>query len=1273
MTISVEYALESQPELTPVNIQHGAKVISLTGGGFAVAGKVDGSPGHYDITMYDAAGIVTGTLLGQIGDTAAITQLSDGSLVALGSQGNQWFLSVFDTSGNVLNNQKNEPHSSGSVATEIYSLTALPSNEFIISAGQSAPDYDTGAEIWNTAGQLRNGFFPGAATGGYEGDQSVALLNNGNFVIAWEAGDSVSPTSVGFRIYDPVDNGSGTNIVIDNSAGDINSNVAVVALQDGGFMVAYQQNDSGGFEIVLARYDYSGTRITDSSFSFGFDPSLSVLANGMVVLGYTIDYATDLGPVWTIIDPVTVTTIGNVSSAGDTFGSTGAHDEGETSLATAGDGSVAAFFTRSDIGTTSGASVGFILNAVRTSTGDGSSEIFAARDQLFDRIDGGGGGDLVVFQGLMSDYVISESGGTYTVTDKLANRDGTDTVTNVDFFQFADVIAIPASSAINAHAPVGVDDASSYVREEITPSTSGNVLTNDTDEDSGDSKLVSGFQAGTGGGGFGTVGTGIKGVYGTLVVNADGSYTYTIDDADPDTDALQGTSDVRDYFTYRLKDSSGLTDTALLEINVQGKNDKPVGVNDSNGSDLVKEDADGTATGNVLTNDTDVDGPAMNVSRVRSGVEAAGGSTVSSGTAVAGIYGTLLLNANGTWTYTLDNTDTDTNALAAGTTVHDFFTYQVNDGFTGNDTAQLDITIQGANDAPTAVANTLGATEDTAVTYTAAQLLGNDTDPETGAPSSIASVTSGTGGTAALNANGTVTFTPNANFSGAASFTYKARDNLNAQSNTATVTVNVAAINDAPGAVNDTLSATEDTAVTFTKTQLVGNDTDAEHASLSIASVISGTGGNAVLNSNGTVTFTPAPNFNGAATFTYKATDGTAQSNVATVTVNVSAINDVPVISSNGGGATAAISFAENSAAVVATVQATDVESPVTYSSGSSLFKVDPTTGVLTFAAAPDFENPADPNHDNVYEVIVRASDGFWLDEQTLTITVTNIAGNTINGTKKPDTIDATHLIKGLGATGEEDTIDGKAGNDTIKGAGGNDTLLGNTGDDSLSGEDGNDLLRGGVGKDILDGGTGLDTADFSDMKLGVELTLKGSKPATAKVGGVADDTLKNFESIFGGKAGDKLTGDGKANLLSGNAGSDSLDGGKGIDTLKGGLGADQLTGGKGAMSDVFLFDSTLGSGNIDVVTDFKHGTDKIALDDAIFAAIGPTLETGELFSKAGALKAKQLDDRLVYDTKTGNLSYDADGKGGAAAIHFATLLDGSKPATLDSGDFTIV
>jgi len=107
--------------------------------------------------------------------------------------------------------------------------------------------------------------------------------------------------------------------------------------------------------------------------------------------------------------------------------------------------------------------------------------------------------------------------------------------------------------------------------------------------------------------------------------------------------------------------------------------------------------------------------------------------------------------------------------------------------------------------------------------------------------------------------------------------------------------VTVAAVNDAPVATADSLATTEDTPVTYTAAQLLGNDTDTEGMPLTIASVTSGAGGTAVLNQDGTVTFTPNANFNGTADFTYTVTDGSLTSGAATVSVTVAAVNDAPV------------------------------------------------------------------------------------------------------------------------------------------------------------------------------------------------------------------------------------------------------------------------------------------------------------------------------------------------------------------------------------------
>ena len=230
---------------------------------------------------------------------------------------------------------------------------------------------------------------------------------------------------------------------------------------------------------------------------------------------------------------------------------------------------------------------------------------------------------------------------------------------------------------------------------------------------------------------------------------------------------------------------------------------------------------------------------------------------------------------------------------------------QLNGTFTLTSADFLGVAGEG-NHAPVAVNDTLTATEDTAVIYTAAQLLGNDTDVEL-STLSIASVTSGTGGTAVLNANGTVTFTPNVNFNGPAAFSYTASDGT-LPSNTATVTVNVTAVNDAPVATDDGLaSVAEDSGTrTITFAALTGNDSDGDPEvvqTLTITAVSNAVGGTVAIVS-GHVEFTPDANFNGAASFAYTVQDN-GQTNgtddfkpdTGSVSFDVTAVNDAPTVS----------------------------------------------------------------------------------------------------------------------------------------------------------------------------------------------------------------------------------------------------------------------------------------------------------------------------------------------------------------------------------------
>jgi Ca2+-binding RTX toxin-like protein len=165
---------------------------------------------------------------------------------------------------------------------------------------------------------------------------------------------------------------------------------------------------------------------------------------------------------------------------------------------------------------------------------------------------------------------------------------------------------------------------------------------------------------------------------------------------------------------------------------------------------------------------------------------------------------------------------------------------------------------------------------------------------------------------------------------------------------------------------------------------------------------------------------------------------------------------------------------------------------------------------------------------------------------------------------------------------------------------------------------------------------------------------------------------LSGDDDIEGAQYNDSLRGLGGADHLSGLGGKDTLLGGDGDDWLAGGKGGDQLFGGLGddwleggpgkdALTgdsglDVFIFNLAPRAADADTITDFTHGEDKIRLLGSKFEAIGAKLDKAEFYAKAGATSAHDSSDRIVYDTSTGRLYFDRDGKGGAKAVLMATL-----------------
>ncbi len=274
------------------------------------------------------------------------------------------------------------------------------------------------------------------------------------------------------------------------------------------------------------------------------------------------------------------------------------------------------------------------------------------------------------------------------------------------------------------------------------------------------------------------------------------------------------------------------------------------------------------------------------------------------------------------------------------------------------------------------------------------------------------------------------------------------------------------------------------------------------------------------------------------------------------------------------------------------------------------------------------------------------------------------------SGSAGPDDITDNALANSIAGGLGDDIINASGGgNDSLDGGGGNDNLFGGTGFDLITGGDDNDTISGGDQGDTLLGGSG---ADLLGGGKGLDL-LDGGTGNDGLVGGPGADTLLGVDgfdsldggdgndSLSGGPQGDSLTGGNGGDWLGGGKGQDIIDGGADNDTLIGGLGADTLTGGGGA--DTFVFGTLLdGIINVDTVTDFSSGIDRIQLSAATFGAfaglVGQTVDLASLASN------------LSYNATSGALTYDAAGTG--VALTFAILGSGAHPPTLGT-DFQIV
>ena len=447
-----------------------------------------------------------------------------------------------------------------------------------------------------------------------------------------------------------------------------------------------------------------------------------------------------------------------------------------------------------------------------------------------------------------------------------------------------------------------------------------------------------------------------------------------------------------DSFVVQVSDGDGEVDTITVNVTINPVNDAPIANDDSDVTWATNEDTvlSIAATG-VLANDTDQENDSLTVSTAD--------TTSAKGAAV-------LVATDGSFSYDprLANT---IQALDAGDSDTDTFTYTASDGNGGTDTATVTIALTGVNDAPVATANSYNATEDTNLVVDAATgVLANDTDVDADDANTLTAVlnTTTSNGTLNLSADGSFTYMPNAEYSGSDSFTYHANDGT-VDSNTVTVTINVAAVNDPPVANDDSVldwATDEDTTLNVTVESVLDNDTDQENDSLtvSVADTTSAKGAAVLVATDGTFSYDPRLANTIQAldagdldtdTFTYTASDGNGGTDTATVTIALTGVNDAPVATANSYNATEDTNLVVDAATgVLANDTDVDADDANTL---TAVLNTTTSNGTLNLSADGSFTYMPNAEYSGSDSFTYHANDG-TVDSNIVTVTINVVAYN---------------------------------------------------------------------------------------------------------------------------------------------------------------------------------------------------------------------------------------------------------------------------------------
>jgi VCBS repeat-containing protein len=484
--------------------------------------------------------------------------------------------------------------------------------------------------------------------------------------------------------------------------------------------------------------------------------------------------------------------------------------------------------------------------------------------------------------------------------------------------------------------------------------------------------------------------------HGHFSIDADGNWSFTLDQDNPDVQALNDGDTLTETITVQTAD--GTTHDIVITIN--GANDAATFTGDDSGTST--EDGTNPISGDLVVSDVDNDG------KVVAQTDVAGDSG----------YGSFSIDENGHWTYSLDNTNPTVNGLNTDSApLTDTITITTDDGTEH----VITVTINGANDAPTADSpNSVTTDEDTA--SSAVAIGASDVDDSTLSYATKSGGEPAHGSVSYDQSAGTFTYTPSANYNGSDSFTIVVSDG-HGGSVEQLVNVTVNPVNDAPTAASpNSVTTNEDTA--STAVAIGASDVDGDTLGYATKSGGEPAHGSVTYDQGaGTFTYTPTPNYNGSDSFTIVVSDGHGGTVEQLVNVTVNPVNDAPTAASPNS-----VTTNEDTASAAVAIGASDVDGDtLSYATKSG---EGPAHGAVTYdQGAGTFTYTPGANYNGSDSFTILVSDGHGgTVEQLVNVTVNPVddPGN-ITGTKTGSVTEDAVVNTSTGALTVND-IDGPAG-----------------------------------------------------------------------------------------------------------------------------------------------------------------------------------------------------------------------------------------------------